>query len=291
MNVNAAEQDPGRLGLYSGRVSTYVGYKLRTFIENLVARKKALDDDTTKTAEERFNIFVNDGSLPFGTALSPHNSHDNGKVLDIRPLGNFGTTEQHYDFNSGLRRRKDLALLWAESAYRFAHCKQHGEGSALRQTCEAGRSTEFISQYDGAIVFPEDRFESTSKRITDWININQNLSADFVAIPGNNLSIFFSDGITKYSQLCADMIADYKIGANGEPEPSICTYNVDGTNTSTDDPASLDRKFQILMLSLGQLPNFDQLPVEINTNTSKRILPIKPSEQGHFDHYHLKAGP
>ena len=200
--------------------------------------------------------------------------------------GNAGTTEQHYDFNSGLRRRKDLALLWAESAYRHDECVAYAVDSPFRQTCLDNASGTFISKYEQNNGFGS--FDATTKRIVDWVNINQELGD--IAIPGDGLSIYFSDGIKKHTQLCTDMIADYRVGANAEPEPSVCSYNVNGTNTPTDDPNSLDRKFQILMLS-GVLPNREDIggSIPMSGLYPKRLRPLSPSESKHYDHFHLKV--
>lgn len=119
-------------GMYSQRVSAYGGYKLREVVRSIVNLRNTNAGDE----EKKFRLFINDGSLPFGGSFSPHKSHNNGNVLDIRPLGNTGQSENHYDFARGQKRLEDLAVVWAESVYRNDMCMSFVQGSEQRETCE-----------------------------------------------------------------------------------------------------------------------------------------------------------
>ncbi|MBK7891396.1 MAG: hypothetical protein IPJ84_11275 [Bdellovibrionales bacterium] len=268
-------------GLYSLKISAYGSHKLRTFVRSMVAHRTAMQSDSTKA----FNLYINDGSLPFGGSFSGvHNTHNTGNILDMRPLGNTGSTSQHYDFASGSKRIADLAVVWAESIYRNEQCNSLTRESAEHIACEATATTHFQTEFD--IDHPSDTFQTKRARLVRWINLNQQLGSIPMPAGTKSLQFKFSDGLRKFSSLCEAMVTAYQSGTAQLVPAEGCEQKID--HSPFDES---DIQFQLsTKLPSGILPNGDAIPgtLQQSTFTNSRLKKLQIHELLHYDHFHLE---
>lgn len=224
--------------------------------------------------EKKFRLFINDGSLPFGGIFSPHQTHNNGNVLDIRPLGNTGQSENHYDFARGQKRLEDLAVVWAESVYRNDMCMSFSQGSEQRETCETNAKATFVSRTPG--------YNETLDRIVKWIKLNHRL-ADAGYPAESRPSFRFSDGFYRFGELCGAMVIAHRTGSNGADPLHGCFQKVNGQDWKLNDA-----NYQSNMLE-GLLPNGEAIPdITSSSNFFRNYFEVYRQELGHYDHFHLE---
>jgi hypothetical protein len=236
--------------------------------------------------EESFNVYINDGSLPFGSSFSPaHKSHDNGNILDLRPIGNTGQTPEHYDFGKGEARLKDYATLWAHSTYLTVKCGSLQLGSEQRTTCENQFTTIFSNNL--SVGSTQDQLANTRNRIVKWVNQN---GAIFSAISPSSIGVGsinykFSRGAARFSPTCEHMKNTYIFVTNESLPQNACERRFDGAPWTEDS-----RDIQIKMFTEGQLPDGRKISgIELNTNFVGNYLRFFLfSETEHFDHFHLE---
>lgn len=257
-------------GMYSQRVSAYGGYKLREVVRSIVSLRNTNAGDQ----EKKFRLFINDGSLPFGGSFSPHKTHSDGNVLDIRPLGNTGQSENHYDFARGQKRLEDLAVVWAESVYRNDMCMSFAQGTEQRETCETNAKAAFISRTPG--------YNERLNRVVKWIKLNHRL-ADAGYPAESRPSFRFSDGFYRFGELCGAMVIAHRTGSNGADPLHGCFQKVNGQDWKLNDA-----NYQSNMLE-GLLPNGEAIPdITSSSNFFRNYFEVYRQELGHYDHFHLE---
>ncbi|MDZ4082349.1 MAG: hypothetical protein U1E10_05405, partial [Bdellovibrionales bacterium] len=270
-------------GTYSNYISAYGSKKLKDYLQKLLEIRTA----KSGIPEESFNVYINDGSLPFGSSFSPaHKTHKNGNILDLRPIGNTGQTPEHYDFGKGEARLKDYATLWAHSTYLTVKCGSFQLGSEQRTTCENQFTSIFATNL--SVGSTQDELVNTRNRIVKWVNQN---GAVFSAISPSSIgagaiNYSFSRGAARFSPTCEHMKNTYIFVTNESAPADSCQTTFDGSAWSFGLTQT-----QELLLNRGRLPDFR--PIEgVNINTEFQQVQLKfisPSEIEHFDHFHLEV--
>ncbi len=270
-------------GTYSNYISAYGSKKLKDYLQKLLEIRTA----KSGIPEESFNVYINDGSLPFGSSFKPaHKSHDNGNILDLRPIGNTGQTPEHYDFGKGEARLKDYATLWAHSTYLTVKCGSFQLGSEQRSTCENQFTSIFAINL--SVGSTQDELVKTRNRIVKWVNQN---GAVFSAISPSSIgasaiSYYFSRGAARFSPTCEHMKNTYIFVTNESAPADSCQTTYDGTAWTFQLT-----QIQIQLLRDGQLPDKRSIPgLIIDSNFRNIYLQfLRNSEIEHFDHFHLEV--
>ena len=160
-------------------------------------------------------------------------------------------------------------------------CKSKAEAQKI--ACEATAAATFKANFD-ADPNQEDYFDDVKGRLVQWINLNQQLGE---IDPETNVEFRFSDGLMKFDSVCRQMKSFYSVGAKGFSPTDVCNRKVNSNTLTTED-----KRFQELLLE-GVLSNGDAIPAtDLGIDgPSPRFSPLRPSESGHFDHFHIKVSP
>ncbi len=263
-------------GLYSGHATAYAQKSLLDFVSKILSTRSATIEPT--------DVFLNDGSLPFGQKMKAHESHKLGMTQDIRTFGNHGDTVGHYDRFYSLNSRKldDVITVWrylkdlkAAGIPSEAECKDGPitpcSEAVTREKCIA--AIPAIAPQPASCIPAQAEETLAILRLHDWLNSNRKavsaLDGEVSSNPTvSRFRLFVSTGESNYGRLnCAS-----------NRIPTSCV-------------ALTGERWYLKLLRTGTLPD-DTVLVRYSeaekTALSSRIVTFRDVESGHYDHYHIQ---